>query len=496
MKLYSNQKENNKKGKNYNMKTFKKLAALLIAVVMTFGMGTMSVSADGPTPATDKTKETDGSVEVTNAKQGQTYTLYKLFDADMGANDSITYTTTIDLTGNKWFELNSNGYVVAKAGTEADWAKDPEAIAWVKENGTQVGSPITAGTVKWENLAYGYYFVDTTLGSFVGVDSANKNAQIQEKNEEPKLDKEITGVANNDTSSLGTGDETTDPGQGANEKAIAQVGDPVAYKLTVTAKPGAENYVVTDTLSEGLTAPAATGVTVACTDPAITADDYTVAVAGQVITVTFKKAYLDKITKDASIVITYTAVLNDKAKIGEEGNPNTAKLTWGHSPDDDINFSQDDAKVYTAQVDILKTDNSTPAKPLKDAGFVIKNAQGKYYKLDNGVVTWVDSIDAADVHTSGADGKVPAFTGLKNGTYTLVEKVVPEGYNKLDDTDFTIADKDYTNTNLKQSKTVQNQAGQELPSTGGIGTTMFYLVGGALILGAGVVLAARKKAQN
>lgn len=470
----------------------KKLFALMLALVMVL-VAAAAFASEEPTtvtPARDAVTEDDGSVTVTNAEQGQTYTLYRLFDADTGANDAITYTLPTGKDslegGSRWFKINENGFIEAQDGVTDEWAKDPDAYTWAKEFGQIVGTPITAGTVKWESLPYGYYFVDTTLGAYIGVNSANPKAEIQEKNESPTIDKEITGVNDSDVT-LGKGDEDSDPGDGKNEKAIAQVGDPVTYKLTIKAKPGAAGYVVTDTLSAGLTAPAANNVAVS-----VGTDNCTVAVEGQVITVTIKDEYLATLTTETEITIEYTAILNESAVIGEDGNSNTAKLVWGNDPE--TNHTEDDAKVFTAQIDILKTDGEERA--LAGAGFVIKNADGKYYKIDNNIVTWVDDIGDADEHKSGDDGKVPTFTGLKNGEYTIVEKTVPSGYNKLEDQEFKIKDKDYTNDNLKQEATVVNNAGTELPSTGGMGTTIFYVVGGLLIIGAAIVLVARRKAHE
>lgn len=113
------------------------------------------------------------------------------------------------------------------------------------------------------------------------------------------------------------------------------------------------------------------------------------------------------------------------------------------------------------------------------------------------VVTWVDSISDADVHTSDASGNVAAFKGLADGTYSLVESVVPAGYNAIGDTSVTINDASKTDAlkdgNLKQSVTIKNQAGSVLPSTGGMGTTLFYLLGAVLVIGAGVVLVTRRR---
>ena len=479
------------------MKLFKKMITFVLVALMTAAMGATNVAAEDPK---------SGSITVTTNFKDQTYTLYKLFDAqisfdDQGKQKAITYTLPEgkSLTGNAWYTVNANGFIEKTNALTDEVMKSAAYREWARGFGTTVGDPIKAKAnndpnVKWERLDWGYYFVDSTLGAFITVDTDNPDVEVKDKNSIPSVDKEITGVGESkDTSSLGVGDNATDPGEGKNEKAIAQVGDPVSYKLTVVIKPGAENYVVTDTLSNGLTAPAVSDVAVSAG-----AGNYEVGVEGQVITVTFKKTYLDTITADTPVTIEYSAVLNNSAVIGEAGNPNTVRLTWGHAPGENPNYSQDDAKVYTAQVEVLKQDQD--AKPLKDAGFVVKNSENQYYKLatveGKQVVTWVASIDDAEEHMSGADGKVPPFTGLKNGSYTLVEKTVPAGYNKLADSTFTIADKDYTNTNLKKTNTVENQKGTELPSTGGIGTTIFYVLGGLMVVGAGIVLVARRKASE
>jgi len=85
------------------------------------------------------------------------------------------------------------------------------------------------------------------------------------------------------------------------------------------------------------------------------------------------------------------------------------------------------------------------------------------------------------------------FKGLADGTYTLEESTVPSGYNKAADQTITIAKDDYTAANLEQTAEVINLSGSELPSTGGIGTTMFYVIGAILVIGAGVVLVTRRR---
>ncbi len=459
------------------MKTKKVLSVLLVALMALAFSGMTAFAAD----------PTSGSIEVTGSKKDQTYTLYKLFDAQItfkedGTQRAIAYTTENDLgDGAEWFEINDNGFVVAKEGVDEDWAKDPDAIAWAKDFGTQVGEAKTAASdgaeIKWDDLGWGYYFVDSTLGAFISVTTDNPTGTIADKNELPTLTKVITAVT---------------AGSNTDTDAIAEFGSKVSYKLTVAAKPGAENYKVVDTLPAGITAPAAADVKVTNGGTEIAADNYTVTVDGQKVTVEFKKAYLDTITEAKDLFIEFDGTVNNQAVIGEPGNESSAVLTWGHSNDKNKTDEQL-ATVYTAQITITKTDEDDAA--LAKAGFVIKNADEKYYKLADGVVTWVDSIDEATEQVSGDDGVVPAFVGLANGTYTLVEKTVPDGYNKMDEETVTIltASEDVTDSNLKKEVTIENKAGITLPETGAMGTQIFYIIGVLAILGAGVFMVTNKR---
>ena len=171
-------------------------------------------------------------------------------------------------------------------------------------------------------------------------------------------------------------------------------------------------------------------------------------------------------------------------------------IDYGNSDGNNSNTTPPEVvEVYDAKFTVTKKDGKGQA--LEGAGFVVMNADGKYYKLadDKKSVSWVASIDDATEYTSTSSGAVPAFTGLGKGTYTLVEKTVPTGYNKAADSTFEIKGDDYTADNLEQKSDVVNNAGTELPSTGGIGTTIFYIVGAILVLGAGAVLVARRKAS-
>ena len=105
-------------------------------------------------------------------------------------------------------------------------------------------------------------------------------------------------------------------------------------------------------------------------------------------------------------------------------------------------------------------------------------------------------IQADDGSGNKTGDAVADFAGIANGTYTIIEEVVPEGYNKAADQQVTIEDADATPLTLEVTTTVTNNAGQELPSTGGIGTTIFYIAGIVLVLGAAAIIIARRKAEQ
>jgi len=500
------------------MKNARKLTSILVLIAMLFMIAAPAMAAD---PATDKTTETNGSVTVTNPKEGQTYTLYKLFDADTGANNAITYTlpngkTADDLVytdakGGKhqWFKLNDNGFVeVYDSSVGVDWAKDPNAIAWAKSFGTLVSNPITAsdpvqaGEVTWSELSYGYYFVDTTLGSFIGVNSANKDAQIQEKNEVPGIEKKVQEDSLEKTDSEGWQDN--------NDADINQV---VNFKTTVSAKPGAQQYVVHDVMSAGLTlTPNSVKVkdvdsanyTVEYNPTCTHADLTTRELQKCAFTITFKQDYLDTIKENTDIVITYSATLNKDAVIAGDGNPNDTKLDYG-----DNNHTEWDTTItYTYKFDLVKTDETS--KVLDGAEFNLYDAEkggnliplvkeDGYYRVANETEKTAEGFESATITAGQA-----LIKGLDGHTsYWLEETKAPEGYNKLtarkevkiedDNLEAKVETIENVLTWTEGGVQVVNKAGTLLPSTGGIGTTIFYVVGAALVVGAGVLLVTKKR---
>ncbi|MCC9873428.1 SpaH/EbpB family LPXTG-anchored major pilin, partial [Streptococcus agalactiae] len=198
-----------------------------------------------------------------------------------------------------------------------------------------------------------------------------------------------------------------------------------------------------------------------------------------------------------TITVTYTGVLKSGAKPGSADLPENTNIATINP-----NTSNDDpgqkVTVRDGQITIKKIDGSTKAS-LQGAIFVLKNATGQFLNFnDTNNVEWGTEANATE-YTTGADGII-TITGLKEGTYYLVEKKAPLGYNLLDNSQKVILGDGATDTtnsdNLLVNPTVENNKGTELPSTGGIGTTIFYIIGAILVIGAGIVLVARRRLRS
>ena len=447
------------------MKNMKKIIALLLATIMVMAMG-ISVFAAGT-----------GSITITppdNVDEDATitYKVYKVFDAD-GNGTAISYKLvegkktapagfTVDTAGNVTYSgTGTDELTQADIDAIAAYVTEADLVATVTSTG---GEDAVAG-----NLPNGYYYITTTTGTVVTIDSTNPDVAVDDKNVVPGVDKKITGASSYDADG---------------KKALAQVGTQVEFTATITVGKGQIGYEFKDTMSSGLTY-----VADSLTVTGIPAAGYQIVTAqGQNIDVKFVDAEIAKLAQNSEIVLTYRATITENA-LNDDPENNTATISYGN--ESQYTSEPSTTQVYNAQFTVNKKDGNN--QPLAGAGFVIKNANDQYYKLDNGVVTWVATEAEADEHTSDAQGTVAPFTGLANGTYTLIEKTVPAGYNKAADSTFTVAEHDYTEGNLQQTTDVVNNSGSELPSTGGIGTTMFYIVGSVLVIGAAVVLISRRR---
>lgn len=484
------------------MKKFRKLFTVLAASAL---VGAMPFT----TMANPNINMNSGSASITVTLPGlpkgstatNVYKVYRVFDATSdGKNTNISYKLNNNHTDvPAGFKLDNGNVTYVGTGENGhltqddikaikEYVKDDEPVATVNTTAEDDKFTLTG-------LPYGYYYISTTTGTLVTVNSTNPNAEVQDKNEVPTLDKKITGVGDLDKDG---------------KNALAQVGATVHYESIITIGKGAEGYVFHDDMGSGLEL-VTDKITVDDDDDNVKAPvsgtDYTLSTtrSDDTIYIKFDDTYIGKLAVGTVITISYDAtVTSDALTYQSVDGKNTASLDYGHSTGTNSTPTKE-TEIHNAKLTVTKNqpDPKDPEKktiPLAGAGFVIKNAKDKYYQYtvdkttNKASVDWVDDIKDATEHVSDADGNVPAFTGLADGTYKLVEKTTPAGYNTAPDQPFTITDGDYTADNLEQTATVTNVKGLELPSTGGMGTVAFAVVGLIVMAGAAVTLIIKKRA--
>ena len=482
----------------------KKFFALLIAMVMVLGMST-SVFAAG-----------DGSITIQNTVKGKTYTVYKVFDATY-SGDKVAYT----------YDGSNNTFLTALQGDSSPFTvtantaknynvalkdeKTPSDVStFLKEQAANLGNAVTTvtgdGKTKTINgLDYGYYYITTTTGTTVTIDSAIPSATVIDKNEVIPPPDKAEKVAN--------GTWTTEPKSG-NESTTGNIGDTVNYKVTGSFnRYQGEDLVTkitfTDTMSAGLTPNKDVVIKINGNEVNVTPTysnndrtwtaEITTATVGNDGKITFNY------DSPSTYEITYSAVINENAKIA---NPENNTFTLKYNDEGDMT---DTTEVVTYQIDLEKVDtsetklagakfklydaktngNEIPVVPVPLAKAHGENTTDEKYGTENSKVDNVyrhaKTGETGVEMVTGATGKI-IVQGLANGNYYFEETEAPKGFNKLTArTDATtIKDK---NATIK----VYNESGAELPSTGGIGTTIFYIIGAILVIGAGVVLVTRRR---
>ena len=439
-----------------------------------------------------------GTITVDNPIAAQTYTAYKIFDVVYDAEGHYSY--AID-SSNEWFTTvqayatEANGLTLTQANgsttyivtttnafSAPDFAVALKAAVTGKTGGITLN--VADGKATATGLDLGYYLVTSSTGALCNLTTTNPDATIHDKNDVP-FDK-------------------------VDDKASVEVGETVSYTITgkVPDYTGftTYTYLITDTMSEGLTfqrnvkvTVGGTDVTSACTityDKDNNANKFTVSIP--------VKSY----TIGAEIKVTYTAVVNENAVAKMENN--AATLTYSNDPIDTSKTTttpEDKETVYSAKVVINKYVKGSNTEKLAGAEFVLykevktdgsDTTTKDYYKWNDTAkkVEWTTSKADATVKTTDANGAA-AFDGLKDGTYYLEEVKAPAGYNLLKTpVQVTVNGANATTANLSSltvTGNVENSSGAELPETGGMGTTIFYVLGSVLILAAVVLLVTRKR---
>lgn len=496
-------------------KAMKKLMAALLAVAMVCAMAIPAFAAGGAGATTG-----EGKITINNAVIGHTYKIYRILNLQYNETaKSFRYEKN-----NKWgafvddqsdkLAVDANGVVTWKEGVSAENDGTPIknlAIAagqYVKDQGTALaddGSKVAASsTVTFDNLPLGWYLVvsDLTNDAICSIDTTAKEVTIKEKNGVPTVTKEVEYASG----SWGEGND-------------GNVGDTVNFQTTIYVTDGnPTNYVLHDKMSNGLTFKE--------DSIAVKVNDTT-----PITNYTVKYTNTDKCTFEISfpngtlqtndkVVVTYSATINSDAVVGTAGNENETWLKYGNNGE----TTHGKTKTYTWSFNIFKyfTDSNNDMRYLANVEFVLyrKNADDKaeYAKFDsnNKLSGWTEAESEAGKLKTNATSIV-GVEGLDKGTYFLKEITTPDGFNgltsdvevqidsscnTLNGATYTVQYKmvnedDFTDTDEEEKVVpIENKRGTVLPGTGGIGTTIFYVVGGGLMVAAAILLITKKRMEN
>ena len=520
------------------MRLRKKLASIFLALAMALvtmlGTGIPALAADS----------TGNSLTVKNTgSTAHTFELYQIFTGDLsdGVLSNLQWGSGVTSAGQAAYGTASTE--AGKLTSEAEAKKFADGLV---ENsyltGATTSDEIAAGSsYTFSNLAAGYYLVVDQAASQDGQTNGAYTAYIFQvvgnvtqntKLDVPTINKQV--YDNNDTNTAAVTDPTKVAKGDWHETADHDIGDSIPYKVTGTLPSNYSDYTtyttytITDTMSDGLTPPDASTVKVYLMHNGSETDvtsDFDASVKGQVLTVALKEGGdLKKVTTDPTdnIIVYYNATLNKNAVIGGSGNPNTVNLQYSNNP----NQGGDGEKGKTPDVKNVVFTYKLDVNKFKDSKDVQTNeATFKLYKeISDGTVQ--------EVAIAAGTNKTYTASGLDDGKYILQETKAPAGYNKMEGTvtfngttyenatEFEIMPTYEGGTDPKVTKLeadnvsggmvefsadlsagavstdIIDQKGSSLPSTGGMGTTIFYIIGAVLVIGAGVLLVTKKRMEK
>lgn len=467
---------------------------------------------------------------------------------DTSSGINYTWAGTGSMPTNSYFEADASGNITATAAAgSGEGGLSAGAIelikSWIGADNSTYSFPATAATaatdatMKFAGLDYGYWYFTSTLGTLVTINSTNPNATVTDKNEAPTIDKMVK----------------EDSSDNFGKQNDAEYGQTVEFQTTINAKTGAKNYVLFDKMDSNLEFAGIDHITIVLNDsstitnvPAtetvneggvdVVKTNWTATTGGTypeggtaTFNIVFDDYLLSKLTTGYKIIVDYKATVKDSAAVNT-AILNDTVLQFGNNQ----KTAQSETHTFVWGAKVVKFTGSDAATGTKLPGaeFVIarhgtvSGVNGHYFAtfdannkftgwsafvpettLSEAAIPTTSSSDfattyGATVLTTNASGEINV-SGLDEGPYKLIETKAPAGYNKLTaPRDLVITTTgDYSQiataltsgTNGITEVNVQNNAGTVLPSTGGIGTTLFYIIGGLLVVGAVVVLIVRKR---
>ena len=517
------------------MKHMKKLIAVMLTFVMAFAMAATVFAEDAAT----KIKVPDN---------GHTYQVYQIFKGKLSEVNNEKVLSDIEAGQNAVSGIDVEAALAAlkNAGTA-----DKDKLSVIKDY-VDLGSTAYATLGKVDEhtktleatVEPGYYLIKDKDGTLSDKTDAYTtyivkvvgDVTVTPKSDVPTSEKKVKDI--NDST-----DTTTTEWQ---DSADYDIGDKVPFQLKGTVAENFDDYTVYkyvfhDKESAGLTfdansvkvfvdgkeIPNEGNYTVET--PAEDGDTFDISFANLKNITTDKEGNTLKVTKGSTITVEYESELNTNAVIGSAGNPNEMHLEFSNNPNDEQGGEtgktpDDKVIVFTYKTVINKTDENN--EPLSGATFKLEKFVANKTEADTGTDeyqgktgTWVEKAS-----TTLNDGTTFSFKGLDDGYYRLEETAAPATYNKLkgyiyfeirathetESANPTLTDLSGNKLSGEISFTrkteegeedalsadVVNKKGANLPETGGMGTTIFYIVGAILIIGAGVFMITRRRMSN
>ena len=499
------------------MKLMKRILAIICTFVMIISMAT-GVNAVDDTSATPTATSETGKITINNAIAGEKYKAYKILTLDSYNETAKAY--SYKKTNDQWarfinersdfFQTNENGYVTFIGTDDAGTAARKIAIyamGFAKKNGIDATKTVDAEStsVVFDKLDLGYYVIESTSGTACAIATTNPNVTVDNKHSNPYVNKVI---------------ETGGKKFANNKKNSVNLGEFVTYKTTIYVKPGAKNYVLHDEMNSHLefyhfqdvsgndnrkfyaNKKDGTSDYIITPDVVNGTDGPTDGCTFHVeFTRKFYDTYQEAIDRGelTEIYVTYVAKVKDDAPINKPMK-NTTWLTYGENSKSE----KSETETYTYGIPVFKYTGNDVG--LAGAKFILSTksdvTENNALKFDPNVPSYRYTIDQetgnGTTTLESPDGGHFTIEGLEAGTYYLKETEAPKGYNKIQrsitieilDNGTIKVEGNIVNDGIVK---VQNNTGSLLPSTGGMGTTLIYVVGSILVLASGIVLFSKRK---